>query len=450
MSQPSKEHRKQALHLVRAAQKTLLYRAHLIPEADQEEIVRLAEQADPVANGKETEEPGAILTKLDALLNRHGGSYQRHPGWAESVETVAVAIILAIGIRTFFLQPFSIPTNSMYPTYHGMTYELNSLKEPRSVTEDAWRFVTQLKSTYEIVAPAGGKVRIPLSPSGGDLFAFKKIGSSLPVQLPMMTGRRSYPIQCGVGPGEQMVELPLNVPEDFSSVGEIILKTWFPDAAPLLRYNQGQKLGDWFTACKQNGTIRFEDNQMWLYLNHTFQPGEKVVSFDILTGDKLFVDRFSYHFTAPTPGDSFVFRTRQVPGLSASPESYYIKRLAGGPGDSLEIRGHQLFRNGALATGGIGFDNNNAKVGEYEGYVCDFPNQVYLGNTVRPEPGTTPAPETFRSDPHLLPHGHYFAMGDNSDQSSDSRFWGDVPGNAVVGKALFIHYPFTSRWGRAK
>ena len=51
---------------------------------------------------------------------------------------------------------------------------------------------------------------------------------------------------------------------------------------------------------------------------------------------------------------------------------------------------------------------------------------------------------------HTVTPGHYFAMGDNSANSFDSRGWGEVPAQDVVGKPLFILHPFTSHWGPAK
>ena len=49
-----------------------------------------------------------------------------------------------------------------------------------------------------------------------------------------------------------------------------------------------------------------------------------------------------------------------------------------------------------------------------------------------------------------MPEDHFFAMGDNSDNSADSRSWGYVPKETVVGRAVWIYYPFTDHWGFAK
>jgi signal peptidase I len=49
-----------------------------------------------------------------------------------------------------------------------------------------------------------------------------------------------------------------------------------------------------------------------------------------------------------------------------------------------------------------------------------------------------------------IPTGNYVALGDNSANSLDSRYWGFVPEKSVIGKAIFIYYPFTKRWGFAE
>lgn len=68
--------------------------------------------------------------------------------------------------------------------------------------------------------------------------------------------------------------------------------------------------------------------------------GERVMAFDILTGDQLFVDRMSYHFIRPGVGSGFVFRTGNIDGIArVYGDQYYIKRLVGVPGDTLEDQG---------------------------------------------------------------------------------------------------------------
>ena len=58
--------------------------------------------------------------KVDEALRNSGGLYYQRKTWVENVEMLLVAAIVVIGIRSFFVQPFIIPTNSMYPSFYGM------------------------------------------------------------------------------------------------------------------------------------------------------------------------------------------------------------------------------------------------------------------------------------------------------------------------------------------
>jgi signal peptidase I len=200
----------------------------------------------------------------------------------------------------------------------------------------------------------------------------------------------------------------VTVPADFSF--ERVLQEAFPDAR---------------AAARNGGRILLETGKQ-------VRAGERVLAFDILTGDQLFVDRLSYHFVRPEVGDGFVFRTRNIRGIEPPAEytdKFYIKRLVGVPGDTLEIRPPVLYRNGQPITGARAFEKNAARAGSFPGYV----NWMNLG------PGDTVS----------VPPESYFAMGDNSPNSSDSRRWGFVPARDVVGRPLMIYYPFTRRWGPA-
>jgi signal peptidase I len=99
-------------------------------------------------------------------------------------------------------------------------------------------------------------------------------------------------------------------------------------------------------------------------------------------------------------------------------------------GDILQVQGTTLYRNGRPIEGAEAFEFNRKQVNQYPGYVSDGSLE---------EGYTTEVPE------HC-----YFAMGDNSPNSYDSRGWGFVPDREVIGKAVFILYPFTRRWGCAK
>jgi signal peptidase I len=106
---------------------------------------------------------------------------------------------------------------------------------------------------------------------------------------------------------------------------------------------------------------------------------------------------------------------------------YYIKRLAGKEGETLEIKDHTLLVDGEPRNEAAAFERNAAQEGEYVGYK----NVERLATDVVMK----------------VPEDSFVALGDNSANSADSRYWGYVPQESVVGRAIFIYYPFTKRWG---
>jgi signal peptidase I len=133
----------------------------------------------------------------------------------------------------------------------------------------------------------------------------------------------------------------------------------------------------------------------------------------------------------PHRGDVFVFRTNHIPGLREDPQTgspFYIKRLAGLPGDELSIDPPFLYIDGKIAEG-FGFARVMAAKLPYRGYA---PGRDYLS-----EPKQS----------FVVPKDGYFAMGDNSYNSYDSRYWGPVPQENLVGRGLFVYWPFNRHWG---
>jgi len=169
---------------------------------------------------------------------------------------------------------------------------------------------------------------------------------------------------------------------------------------------------------------------------------------NLLIGDHLLVNKFSF---APvrsaaeaallpideiSRGDIIVFKYPE------EPERDFIKRVIGLPGETLELR--------------------NKKV-----YVNDMPlDEPYVHFLFPPDDGESGGQEALDFDvrktygPVTVPAGHYFMMGDNRDNSQDSRYWGFLPREYVKGRALFVYFSlgdepgglarlFTSvRWGR--
>lgn len=355
--------------------------------------------------------------QLENVLKQVGGSFYPQKFWAENAEMFLVASIVALAIRTFFLQPFKIPTNSMYPTYNGVTHEVIASGEDQGFAAKIFRFLAQGAVRKEVVAPDTGELIIPLAGRSERL-----VGQRVPGRkwLVFPTTNVRYSLIVGNEP------VHFKVPADFKP-NDLYKEVFFPD----------QK-GDWTEIVGRfikEGRIHYEGRYGWfLKTGKTFKTGDRVMSFDILTGDALFVDRLSYHFVRPEVGEAIVFRTENIP--ATNDDKYYIKRLVGIPGDELQVKAPKLYRNGALIAGAKAFEKNAEREGEYLGYSYKrLTSRHYLNH---PEAKVT------------IPDNKFFAMGDNSPHSSDSRYWGFVPKEEMVGKAIFIYYPFTRRWGLAR
>lgn len=423
--------------MVRLARKVINYRRDVLDPAVVEDLIEEAQKMnalldDPAVAVEQIEQQ---VDRMDRKLKPHGGQIYPVTFWSENIEMLIVAAILAIGIRSFFIQPFKIPTNSMYPTYYGMTPEVYSAEHPSpSAPVRAFRFLAYGAVHYDIKADAGGELMIPFfsGEKAPGMIYFQWVSGRKFLVWP--TTFRQYTFFVGGKP------TTIQVPADFN-LDDVVLKTWFPDEPNMAAVRN---------RLENAGRIGFESGTLVGGTGIQLKSGESILDFDILTGDMLFVDRFSYHFFQPEIGDPIVFRTGAIPGLNhadGSPsDQYYIKRLVGKGGDVLSVSPPVLYRNGEPITGADAFEHNQQGEGDYKGYVG-------IGRMAN-------------GGVEIVPQGYYYAMGDNSPNSYDSRSWGleleragilnphnpnnFVPEKAVVGRALFIFYPFTSRWGLAE
>ena len=420
-----KKRRYDAEELLRLAHKVYHYRRDILTDYQLEELLKAVKNLENALQSgmEEGEEITRTTGILDKILRNSGGAFYPRKFWAENTEVFLVAAILAIGIRTFFLQPFKIPTNSMYPTYNGMTYEVyQSAAEQPGFAKRSFRKLSLWAAHYDLTASATGNLVAPLQPvarfgaSGrvnGYILRFKKIRGRKYFFFPAYYKEYTFWLDD--------VPTKMRVPLDFK-FEKVFMEALFPDKTSLSQ------------VCNEIG-VRFDSVSPVLDTGKRFEKSDTILSFDILTGDALFVDRFSYNFVRPKVGDPFVFRTGKIPGITRRnggipDDKYYIKRLVGKEEDTLEIRRPVLYRNGKPIEGAKAFVFNAERTGDYEGYT--YMDRLSLGSRT------------------IIPDGHFFAMGDNSDESSDSRRWGFVPEKEVVGKAIVIYYPFSRRWGLAK
>ena len=173
----------------------------------------------------------------------------------------------------------------------------------------------------------------------------------------------------------------------------------------------------------------------------------------LLIGDFILVNKFSYGVRlpvvhtkildtgSPERGDVAVFRYPQDPSLD------YIKRVVGLPGDTVVYENRQFTINGVTmpVTGGEPYvspvDGTTVQgATTYEEKMGEANHQILQFNDEFPK----------RSGTFMVPEGHYFMVGDNRDRSNDSRFWGFVPEENLVGEANYIwmHWNEGVIWNR--
>jgi len=159
---------------------------------------------------------------------------------------------------------------------------------------------------------------------------------------------------------------------------------------------------------------------------------------NLLIGDYLFADKALYKKRSPQHGEIVIFiypKDRQ---------KYFIKRVIGLPGDRIEIRGPEVILNGLPLPLG---PQTQAEFQGNKGTIKGAVTSETLGEITYP----ILLVESKRSDQHggpfTVPEGHCFVMGDNRLGSHDSRQFGPVPLEDVIGRADFIYFPERS-WSR--
>jgi signal peptidase I len=298
--------------------------------------------------------------------------------WRENGEVILVALVVAMAVRAFFLQPFKIPTGSMQPTLNGIT-----VREAQS-QEKKWYYKLISLPVF------GERIIHQVAETEGEINRVKPI--------------KVMPFHFG-GKNGFFNLLPMDATEYY--VGNTRY------TVPLL-YDQ-------FAA--HRGEL----------VGHVFKPGETIIDWVVQTGDQLFVDRCTYHFRKPLRGDVFVFDTTDIMEVRNRGD-FYIKRIAGVPGDTLQIKDPELYVNGKKITEPAGFLRVMSRQNGYGGYTSHlgFSQKYLLGP----------------DDSFSIPEKQYFALGDNSFHSSDSRVWGTVPYHDIVGRGFFVYWPFTRHFGR--
>jgi len=384
---------RQATDMVKHVQKLLNAQRDLLSAQALAAVDNAVRETEAAIDAGDDKALGKQMTKLEEAAGKWIKPYP-HAEWRENIEVFLVAIVVAMAIRTFFLQPFKIPTGSMEPTLFGIeTQDLRGrpdFKMPGS-PERFWDVIYFGEIFHQIIAPEDGELYQvgPLQ----HVFGFIN-KQTIWVKYHGQDASVALTIWCG------------------------------PDG----RLDRSTHL----MTGLDGGLVRSE-----------FSKGEPIVQFKETTGDHLFVDRITYNFRRPRRGDIVVFKTEGIEKLPDQ-DQFYIKRLVGLPGESVSIGEDQHARiNGQRLDASTphfenlyGFNPNapqrEGNTGQYNGHILQL----------RPDSLLRSPGDTIEVRPR-----HFVVFGDNTVNSLDSRYWGDFPEENVIGKAFFVYWPISSRFG---
>ena len=203
----------------------------------------------------------------------------------------------------------------------------------------------------------------------------------------------------------------------------------------LIPWTTTEIVADGWTESVWTGLQQAREGGLKVRAGDRVKAGETLANFSSAAGDHLFVNKVVYQTRKPQRGETFVFTTDGIDGIETGlrlrgieGSQYYIKRCVAVGGDQLQIRPPVLWVNGQPA----------------QDWACQrvaAQKDGYSGYTLGPTFLTNP------EDIYQVPRKDYWAMGDNSPNSFDSRGWGPVSAENLVGKGAFVYWPFSKRWG---
>ena len=377
-----RQERRALAEMIAHCHKQWRHRSDLLAQKPSDAFQREIQKARNALHARTPDLP-AVADALGAAYQKCF-PYEKPSALKENVEVILVALVVAMGVRAYLLQPFKIPTGSMQPTLNGITVR------PVTDRERTWWY-------RAIAFPVFGERMLRYTAEADGRIEWAREAKLNPLHY---GGRQGF-----------LNFLPMDATE-FSVGGT---KYWFPAERRKFEADVLQPIG--------SGRPLLEPGR-------TYRRGEVILDCIVQSGDQLFVDRFSYHFRKPARSDVFVFETHDIP--VNMPGDFYIKRLAGLPGDALEIYDPNLWVNGKEAAEPAFARVASCRDG-YRGYTSRAYSQQYLKG-----PG----------DVKQLGSREYFALGDNSFASADSRMWGIVPYKNIVGRGFFVYWPLTRHFGR--
>jgi signal peptidase I len=358
--------KKQIKHILHDARHARHMREDVAP-GDRIDAVLVAEQA--LKDAWNRRDYTGLEQEAETLMRATETIYppKSHPRTREYLEILVVAVTVAMAFRTFFVQPFKIPTGSMEPTLYGI------------------------------------KVESQVGKGVMDYFPLNLVNLAL-------FGDRYVEVRSvRSGVVDQLIR---EDPYLYSPNGVVP-----PFRLDMVRHFE---LGDYVT------------------------KGQVVASGRVRSGDHIFVNKVRYNFVRPKRGDVFVFSTDDVEHEQVQADTFYIKRLVGLPGEAISIDPPYLLADGVRILEPDVFrrqvyDRDKG----YHGYVFPPWNQ-------RAEPDSPPPLLANSRSVLRLADDEYLPFGDNAMHSLDGRYFGGIRQKHIVGPAVTVYWPLSSRWGRIR
>ena len=179
------------------------------------------------------------------------------------------------------------------------------------------------------------------------------------------------------------------------------------------------------------------------FVVQAFEIPSESMENTLLIGDYLLVDKIDYAkggFWQPLlpyrkvkRGDIIVFR------YPVHPAQHFVKRVIGIPGDRVHLSNKQVFVNGKPQLEKYVIYKSSTR----DAYRDDFPALQYISGNVDTK-WWLQMRKLVEGHELIVPEGHYFVLGDNRDESLDSRYWGFVPAENIVGRPLLIYWSISS------
>ena len=426
--------KKEAKLLDKAAKKFLNYKRDLLEDKQIAEIESRRKDLRVAAKEGDKEKTAEASKQLQATCETSLPRYQSQ-GWVEeNIEVFFVAIVVALGLRAYVVQPFRIPTGSMQPTLNGIiATQVDSADDFPSLPIRTLQWASHGRSYVDLEIKEDKELRAQDPVIEVQAIHVPIIGIDLP-SLNFVTSTHIY-----FKDGTKMIfPGPKTALMNANGMG-FAQKCGYPNttAERLIYQKEAQKT--------HQTTQSFDSGKHPRpYLLPKLKAGTVIARGYVESGDLILVDKMSYHFRSPKRGEVFVFDTREIKKIHANAKasgtvagSHYIKRLAAVPDDELEIKGFDLYINGKRAQE-AGF---LSVMSDKEGYEYGYKpvDRLEHGKTFKAKDSKKPG------------MAEYIALGDNSFNSFDSRGWGTVKEFNVIGPASISLWPFASgHWGFIK